>query len=492
METKKKRDALRQKILHGGIWLFILRIAGRGLGFLRIVILARLLSPEDFGLMGIAMLAISTLGTFSQTGFQAALVQKRGDIKPYLDTAWTMTVIRGCLLFSALFFAAPLIASFFDSPDAALVIRVVAISTLVGGLNNIGIVFFQKELAFDKKFKYEMSFTITDLAVSVALAFYLRNVWALVWGGLVAGFVRLLMSYRLNRYRPRFALCREKFLELFRFGKWVTGSGIVIFIATQGDDIVVGKIFGVAALGLYQMAYLISNMPATEITHVISQLTFPAYSKIHAGGESLGKAFMLTLSGVSALAFPIVALTILLAPEFIAIFLGEKWEAIIWPTRILAIAGGIRAVSAAWGSLYLALGRPKCALIKNTWRVLLTFLPMIVLGRLYGLNGIALSVLLGITAALAYDFFYLGMKHDIDMDAGTTAKLFFTYAAVLLPITIAGFLLKNCFDPNIYSFIFIAISFIAFYAASLECLSRLFVNFPFRGIRQMSIEMISK
>ena len=229
--------SLAKKAIRGGMWVFALRIINRGLGFIRNIILARLLAPEDFGLLGIAMLAIATLETFSQTGFQPALIQKKGNIESYLNTGWTVSALRGMILFCILFFAAPTIAKFFNSPLASLVIRVIAISTLLAGFRNIGIVFFQKELEFNKQFSYEFSAAVIDLTVAISLAFILRNVWALVWGGLAASFVRLVMSYLIHPYRPRIKWERRKSKDLFDFGRWTVASGIFIFFLPKDIDI---------------------------------------------------------------------------------------------------------------------------------------------------------------------------------------------------------------------------------------------------------------
>jgi lipopolysaccharide exporter len=273
-------EPLSTRVVKGGLWVFALRVINRGLGFARTIILARLLAPEDFGLLGIAMLAIATLETFSQTGFQPALVQKKENVESYLNTAWTVSAIRGGILFVLLFLSSPLIARFFNSPQATLIIRVIAVTVLLSGLKNIGIIFFEKELEFNKQFFYQLSGTLANFGVAIVLAFVLKNVWALVWGGLAFSFVQLFMSYIVHPYRPKVRFEKTKFVELFRFGKWLLAQSIAIFLITQGDDIFVGKMLGVTALGFYQMAYLIANLPATQITHVISGVTFPAYSKM--------------------------------------------------------------------------------------------------------------------------------------------------------------------------------------------------------------------
>ena len=259
----KQAESLSKKVVRGGIWVFTLRITNRGLGFIRTIILARLLAPEDFGLIGIAMLAASTLDAFSQTGLQSALIQKKDDIKTYLDVAWTTLAIRGIFLFGILFLSAPLIAKFFNSAQAELVIMVIAVNMIITGFGNIGVVFFQKELQFKKQFTYEFSATIVDLLVSISLAFILRNVWALVWGGVAKNITRFCLSYILHSYKPRLRFNKDKFRDLFGFGIWVSGSTILIFLITQGDDILVGRMLGVTALGFYQMAYLLSNLPST-------------------------------------------------------------------------------------------------------------------------------------------------------------------------------------------------------------------------------------
>jgi O-antigen/teichoic acid export membrane protein len=371
----KREEPLSKRVVRGGIWVFALRITNRGLGFIRTIILARLLVVHDFGLLGIAMLAIATLETFSQTGFQAALIQKKENVESYLDTAWTVSAVRGIILSLILFLSAPVIAKFFNSPQATLVIMVIAVSTLLSGFRNIGILFFQKELEFNKQFFYELSATLVDLTVAITLAFMLRNVWALVWGGLAGNFMRLLMSYVLHSYRPRIRFEKEKFQGLFGFGKWVLGSSILIFLIMQGDDIFVGKLLGVTALGFYQMAYMISNLPATEITHVISQVTFPAYSKLQDDISKLREAYLKVLQITGFISIPLAGGIFVLAPEFTQIFLGEKWLPMVPAMQVLAIFGLIRALAATTGCLFQGSGNPH----------ILTKLAILQLGILVGI-----------------------------------------------------------------------------------------------------------
>jgi len=350
---------LSKKAVKGTFWVFALNLARRLLGLVRTLILARLLTPKDFGLVGVALLIISTLETFSNTGFNQALVQRKDSAEKYLNTAWTVQILRGLILSMVLFISAPYAAKFFKEPSAELVIKIFSLSLLFNGFRNIGIIYFQKELEFHKQFYYSLSIAITNLIVAIPLAFIIRNVWALVAGAIAGNVTGLVMSYIVHPYRPRFHFEVAKAKELYTFGRWIFASSILLFLLTQGDDILVGKLLGTTALGFYQMAYLISNMPATEITHVISQVTFPAYSKLQDNLPKLREAYLKVLQVTAFLSFPTAGLIFALAPDFTKIFLGEKWMPMVPAMQVLVLAGLVRSIAATAGPIFHALGKPQ-------------------------------------------------------------------------------------------------------------------------------------
>jgi lipopolysaccharide exporter len=420
-------ESLSRKVVRAGIWLFTLRITNRGLGLIRTIILARVLLPQDFGLLGIAMLAASTLDALSQTGFQSALIQKKDDVKAYLDVAWTILAIRGLILFVILFATAPLIAQFFNSPQATLVIMVIAVNMLLTGCGNIGIVFFQKELEFNKQFVYELSATVVDLVVSISLAFTLRNVWALVWGGIAKNLTRFFLSYVLHPYRPRIKLEKDRFRDLFGFGIWIFGSTILIFLITQGDDIFVGKMLGVAALGFYQMAYLFSNLPVTEITDVISRVTFPAYSKLQDDLAKLSEGYLKVLQLTAYISIPLAAGIFVLAGEFTGIFLGQKWMPMVPAVQVLALAGLVGSVTATTRPIFQGVGKPKLDTIWQIVRLLVLVVVIYPLTERWGISGAAGAVLIStLLSAIGFNF----------MAIRTTGCGFLSFGkATILPLT---------------------------------------------------------
>jgi len=248
---------------------------------------------------------MATLETFSQTGFQDALIQKKEDTKSYLDAAWTVLILRGFILFAILYLIAPYAAAFFEAPEAKSIIQVIGLAVLLQAFTNIGVIYFHKELEFNKAFIYQFAGTLADFIVAVSAVLILGTVWALVFGLLAGNVARCFMSYVIHPYRPLLSSDLGKAKELFGFGKWILGSSILIFLITQGDDIFVGKLLGVTALCFYQMAYRISNMPATEITHVISRVTFPIYSKLQDDIHKVKEAYLKVLQVTAFLSFPI-------------------------------------------------------------------------------------------------------------------------------------------------------------------------------------------
>jgi lipopolysaccharide exporter len=354
-----RNDSLSRRAVKSGFWVVFLRIFQQLFSLIRTVVLARILLPSDFGLLGIALLSMSLLETFSQTGFDRALIQKKENIENYLNSAWTIMILRGLLLFIVLFSIAPLLAKFFNTPQAASIIQVMSFSFLFQGFTNIGVVYFQKELEFNKQFIFRVSGTIADFIVAVSIALIFRNVWALVLGILAGKLVQFAASYLLQPYRPRVQFDSAKVRELFNFGKWIFGSSVIIFLLTQGNDFLVGKFLGVAMLGFFQMAYEIAKIPATQITHVITQVTFPAYSKLQDEKATLRETYLKVLKLTAFLSFPTAGLIFVFAPETATIILGEKWSPMIPALQIMAVGGLIRSLGATIGPVFQAIGKPE-------------------------------------------------------------------------------------------------------------------------------------
>ena len=465
---------LSKKIFRGVVWVFTLRLIVRGLGFVKTVILARLLAPEDFGVLGIAMLAVSTVETFSQSGFNAAIIQKMDNTKSSLDTAWTVSAIRGALLFCILFFAAPLVASFFELPQAILVIKVIAITTLVSGFTNIGILFFQRELDFKRQFLYGFFPTLINLIVGITLAFMLRSVWALVWGVIAGSVIGLVLSYALHSYRPRIDLNKHELRDLFSFGKWLLASTILVFLLTKGDDILVGKMLGATALGLYQMAYLISNLPTTEIVHVVSQVTFPAYSKLHNDAVRVSEAYHKVLQLTAFFSFPLAGLIFVTAPEFTRLFLGEKWLSMVPAMQVLCIFGVSRSINANFGVFFLGIGKPDVSTKASFGQLIIMAIIIYPLSLSWGIYGTSIAIIVPNMLILMYLCNKLYAHPLFPLKSFLKQILIPLGCATVAVIGVS--ILKACFNSVLFKFCFALIAGTFLYLSCIYFMER-FVNY---------------
>ena len=419
-------QSLTQRAVRGSMWMFGYKFFHRGLGFLRTFVLARILSPDDFGLFGIALLAFNLVENFTVIGVSSVLVQKRDEIKDYLDSAWMVNVLRALFLFGIMYSCATPIANFFGRPEVIDIIKAIAFIQLFIGFENIATIYFQKGMLFNKLFYLKLSSMLTNLLVSIALAFILKNVWALVYGVLAGAFIKLIMSYILYPYHPKLKFEFSKIKELLFAGKWYFGSSILVFLITEGDDAVVGKLLGAAALGLYQMAYLLSNAPATEISSFVTTITFPAFSKLQTDISRLRDAYYRVLQLVTFISFPISGLIFVLAPDFTEIILGEKWMSMVPALQVLTLWGVIRCVEATTIQLFYATGNPSISTKILSFELLFIIILVYPLTARWGIVGTSWAIA---TAAVVPNL--VGLMGSLKVLQG---KFFDLGKILLLPI----------------------------------------------------------
>ncbi len=360
---------------------------------LMLIVLARLLSPEDFGLMGIALLVLAAMKRLTEIGLDAALIQQKEDnVDSYLDTTWCLEVARGVLIFCVLFALAPYIASFFGESRATPLIRVLALGPLFLGLKNPGVVYFEKNLEFHKYFLYKVGGGLLQFVVGVGYALQSPTVWALVFGSLSKPVSKLVMSYILHDYRPWPSFKRDHAKELIHFGKWITGASIIGWIGTQGDDAFVGWYLTATALGFYQYAYQMADAPARELSGVISRITFPAYSALQEDTAEVRSALIQSTRFVALIAFPVAFGIALVAPSFVRGILGAEWTPMILTLQILAMYGLFHAITQNFGSLWKALGRPDLIAKTGTLRILCIAVLVWPATAMWGIEGTAVAV----------------------------------------------------------------------------------------------------
>lgn len=390
---------LSQRVAHASVWRLALRVTERLLGTARTIILARFLAPEDFGVMGVALFIVGLAENLTVTGFKAALVQRKGDIKAYLDTAWTVEVLRGLATAAVLVATAPLLARFFGAPDSGLIVQVIALSVFLGGLNNIAIVHFHKGLEFQKRFLFQLARILPEAGIGIGLAVTLQSVWALAYGVVIGSLAQLVASYMLHPYRPRLRLDRARARELYRFGVWVY-LGDLLQSARRADAAVIARLLGPVALATYELGRGFTERFTREIRNVLSQVAFPVYAQVQDDLPRLRKGYFITIEVIAAVTFPLATLVFLLSEPLTRVVLGEKWLAVAPLLGPLAAAGAIRSVTSVGGELFKGIGRPALSFTGNLARTLANLALFFPLIKLFGLPGAGLAVLIAALAIL--------------------------------------------------------------------------------------------
>ncbi len=201
------------KLIKGSLWMIASRFGLRGLGFINTIILARILTPEDFGLVSLAMLSAGLIMLFSDISLESAILRRQKVSNNLIDTAWTISIIIGLVLSAIIFATAPLAAFYFNEPRIEPIMQLIAILPTLNAFNNIGFVLYSKELEFNKVFMRSLISKLLGVSASIAIAFCLKNYWALAFGMLTQSLITTVLSYLLHPYRPKFCLSAAKELR---------------------------------------------------------------------------------------------------------------------------------------------------------------------------------------------------------------------------------------------------------------------------------------
>ncbi len=476
---QRDNKGLYQRTVKSGLWLVALDWSTKLLGVVSLFVLTNLLGSAQWGLLGIASLVISTLGVFTQTGFSAALIQKRDDSQDYLDTAWTIELLRGVMLCVILWMAAPWASLFFDqkgylepshlqkptafiralrdedrplsaflrsglssevrsdidsllptdpvppvllqslcqdlnhvltgdgwdNPDLTSgislsgytqklkrqssidpvrlhrrilqdaypgwisqavmdrdtvewIIRILSLLQVIGALGNIGTLYFRKDLQFHRDFIFRMISSLSETVITITLAFLTRSVWSLVWGKVLGVILKTIFSYYVHPFRPHIRIEWTKAWDLWKYGQWIFVVGILGYFQVRGDQLFVGKMLGPVMFGLYALAMKLSQAPATEVSLVIAEVTFPAYSKLQDDIPRLREAYLKVLRLTAFITVPISGLIIALGADFVHVFFNSEWWPIIPVMQILSIKGLTHSLHTTFSTVYRAIGKP--------------------------------------------------------------------------------------------------------------------------------------
>lgn len=393
--------------IKGFSWTAGVRVITRALSLVKNVIIARILSPYQFGAFGVATLVLVFAEIVTETGINTFLIQNKENTDKYINTSWLVSIIRGTIIFLVIIASSPFISSFFKNSDALYLLILISFVPLLRGFINPSVIKFQKELMFHKQFIYDTSCFLIEAFFSIALVLITHKTEALVYGMIISTIFEVIISFVMIKPTPRLKFDLSIFKKIIGYGKWITASTIFNYFYQHGDDIIVGRILGPASLGLYDMAYRFSLVPLSDVADVVSNVTFPVYIKISEDSKRLKRAFLKTLSGVILITFPIALIIFLFPKEIITLILGEKWLLAVPVLKVLGVFGFVRAISSFSQSIFLSLGKQNIFTLISLvglFGLAITIIPFVIM---WGIVGASYSALLGTSLTIPVIFYYL-------------------------------------------------------------------------------------
>jgi len=378
---------LKSKMVSGAIWMTAFRVVERAIGFVSIVVLARVLSPADFGLVAMATAIIAILELLGAFSFDAAIIQSPNAGKEHLNTVWTISVLMNGFNAAALCALALPAAWFYDEARLVPIVYWLAASLLLGGFANVGVVLFQKEMNFSREFVFQTSKKLARVIATLGFALLLGNYWALVFGSITGAAVTVLLSYVMHPFRPHFSLVALK--ELIHFSKWMYLNNLLLFLNRRSPDLIVGKLNGPHSLGLFSMALEVATTPTMEIVAPINRVVFPGFSRMHADLRQLKDAYLRVASLVALLAIPAGVGIAMVALPLVRLAMGEKWLEAVPLIQLLAIYGTLSALAGNSGMLYLSLGKTRLLATMSAGLVAVLVPGMIIASWKFGAVGAA-------------------------------------------------------------------------------------------------------
>ncbi|MFO7683991.1 MAG: oligosaccharide flippase family protein [Chloroflexota bacterium] len=352
MDEQLQRDAGSAMM-----WKSVQMVGTKLIFFVRLFILARLLSPADFGLMAVAMVAIDVLISVTNFGMVPALVQQKEAQTSHYHAAWSVGLLRAMAISLVVFFGAPVIAVIVGEPEVVDLVRVLAFLPTIDALASIGLVELMRTLAFRQLAIVDLAKTLLSTVIAIALA-PSWGVWALVAGSLAGSLTYTIFSYVLAPYRPRLTLNWGKMRPLMHYGRWIFITSLVAVAGSAALRVVVSRQLGAVELGLYFLAARLAFLPTEVASDVMGAVTFPLYARLQNETEQVAQLFRANLLTLSALLVPIFTLIAVLAPAMVTHVLGERWEGTEQIIQLLAIIGILGLVTDIAVPAFKGLGFP--------------------------------------------------------------------------------------------------------------------------------------
>jgi O-antigen/teichoic acid export membrane protein len=372
----------------GGLWSVISYSVTKVAGFASSIVLARLLMPEHFGLIGMVNTVLGLVQMFGNCGIGFALIHQRKDVKEYANTTYWLDIAAGVILLVAANACVPLAINYYSEPAIRYLLVVSSINFIISPLGGTMSALMARDLRFKDNARINLAGGIITSALTIAMALCGAGVWSFVFPTIVSNIAIVIMRWRACSWRPSIRVKWSLSKKLIGFGWKMFAAQIFEYINQNADYILIGRMLGGKQLGLYVFAYNLGIWVVQNVSTTIGSIAFPTFASVQNEPEHAKKLFLKLIRMIALIGFPIVALQWAMAPLYIGTIYGQKWLPSVFAFQLIAVYGIGRAVCQPGGTLISAVGRPDINL-KISACATPILLTAILIGSRYGINGVA-------------------------------------------------------------------------------------------------------
>ena len=385
--------SLKKQTVLGMIWTAAERFGSMTMAFVSNLVLARLLLPEDFGVIGMLHIFIAISGAFMIGGFGDAIIQKKDTTHTDYSTVFVWNMVLSIIFYAILFFAAPAIARFYNMPILCDVLRVYGLVLILVAFSVVQNAILRKQLRFKSLSIRNLVSAFCGLSVGIIMAYWGFGVWSLVGSALVNQLMNAILVWRISSWRPSIVFDKNSFKDLFTFGGMMMLTSLIERIYTNIQGLLIGKWYSANELGYYTQAKKLEEVPTGTLSHIVASVSFPVFSKFQNDKEKLLYGLRRNIKAITYLNFPMCILLLIIAKPLIALLYGAKWEPSVPYFQLLCIGGMIYTMNSLNGSIIKSLGKGTLyftiSIVKRVIGLALMFL-----GIKYSVRGLLVAVVL--------------------------------------------------------------------------------------------------
>jgi lipopolysaccharide exporter len=385
-------------------WVLLTMGSGRLVQFATLLILAKLLLPEDFGLVALGFILINFLVIFRELGLGAALIQRQTDLDEAYTAALVLFPVIGIVLYGLAYLVAPVAADFFGREAVGRLIRWMALAIPIAGFGILPTTLVQKYLAFQRKLLPELSAAVVYGVVAIVLAYRGYGAFSIAFGYVAAEVARsagywMLCPIRI-RWRPSFRVAGQ----ILGFGQKVTAGSLAIYVFNNMDQFSIGKLLGDVALGFYSFAFRVANFPTVNITHVINQVLLPVFSLIQTDRERFRSGYITTTRLIMSVTVPIAVGLVLFGREGLVFLYDTKWLPAVGVLQVLAVYGMLRSLGSTFGNVLIVNAIPQWLFYGAGLQIVIAVGAILLGAAGYGIVGIAVVMMVALFFGIALNW----------------------------------------------------------------------------------------